>query len=85
MVISSPKTFIGKFFTRIDLSIVLNVDFTISLVSSIFLRRSSLGTFLRENCNSCHSSETPKTEIKGPHHQRTNCLQCHVMNEDLDF
>lgn len=42
-------------------------------------------TFLRENCNSCHSSETPKTEIKGPHHQRTNCLQCHVMNEDLDF
>lgn len=34
--------------------------------------------FMRENCNSCHSGQTARPEIRCTHAQRTNCRQCHV-------
>jgi len=38
-------------------------------------------TFLREDCNVCHSNANPNEEVTGPHRQRSNCAQCHVLTD----
>lgn len=41
--------------------------------------------FLRENCQSCHSSESPFLSMRGPHPERSNCVQCHVADSTQEF
>lgn len=36
------------------------------------------GLQLRTNCNACHAGPGSVREIRTPHPERTNCLQCHV-------
>lgn len=36
------------------------------------------GLQLRTDCNSCHAGPGSVREIRTPHPERTNCLQCHV-------
>jgi nitrate reductase cytochrome c-type subunit len=33
---------------------------------------------LRTNCNTCHHEKGDVEVLRGPHPERTNCLQCHV-------
>ena len=39
----------------------------------------------REDCQSCHSHKSPFASMRGPHPERTNCIQCHVSGADLEF
>lgn len=41
--------------------------------------------FLRENCLSCHSTESPYVFMRCTHPERSNCLQCHVPGLDNEF
>jgi len=43
--------------------------------------------YLHDNCNSCHSKRRPSDSgISGPHPNRVNCMQCHVLaDKHLDF
>ena len=41
--------------------------------------------FLRENCNSCHATDTPNETMRGPHPERSSCRQCHVADLDAEF
>jgi len=41
--------------------------------------------FLRKNCNSCHGPKNPDKNLRGPHPERTNCLQCHVQEKEKQF
>ena len=41
--------------------------------------------FLRENCNSCHGADQPNPEMRGPHPERSSCLQCHVHDKNKLF
>ncbi|MHC4778899.1 MAG: hypothetical protein ACYTFG_10030 [Planctomycetota bacterium] len=42
-------------------------------------------TFLREKCNTCHAGNHPFQSLKGPHPERANCMQCHVVARGDDF
>ena len=35
-------------------------------------------TFMRENCQSCHTGAAARPEIRCTHPERANCTQCHV-------
>ena len=35
-------------------------------------------TFLRENCQACHTGPAAREEIRTDHPERIHCLQCHV-------
>ncbi|MCF6284919.1 MAG: hypothetical protein L3K26_07000, partial [Candidatus Hydrogenedentes bacterium] len=41
--------------------------------------------FMREDCQSCHSYQSPYTSMRTPHPQRMNCAQCHVPAADTEF
>lgn len=41
--------------------------------------------FMRERCLSCHSPDHPDEQMRTPHPERSQCLQCHVLQEDLPF
>jgi len=40
---------------------------------------------LREDCQSCHSHQSPFTSMRGPHPERTSCTQCHVAVSTHEF
>jgi len=37
--------------------------------------------FMRENCNSCHAKDNPNPRLRGPHPERSSCLQCHALEK----
>lgn len=39
----------------------------------------------REDCQSCHSSQSPFTSMRGPHPERSNCVQCHLPVSEHEF
>ncbi len=41
--------------------------------------------FLRENCNTCHGAKNPNKVMRGPHPERSNCMQCHVKGPRREF
>jgi nitrate reductase (cytochrome), electron transfer subunit len=41
--------------------------------------------FLREDCQSCHSHQSPLVSMRGPHPERSSCTQCHVAVENSEF
>lgn len=40
---------------------------------------------LRENCLSCHGPDNPDEKLRTTHPERSNCQQCHVAAEDVEF
>jgi len=40
---------------------------------------------LRENCQSCHSAQSPFASMRGPHPERSSCTQCHVAVSEHEF
>ncbi|VAX36281.1 hypothetical protein MNBD_UNCLBAC01-865 [hydrothermal vent metagenome] len=42
-------------------------------------------TFLRKNCNACHGQDSPTKVLRGPHPERSNCLQCHLPQNKREF
>lgn len=38
---------------------------------------------MRTNCNSCHAGPAAVKEIRVPHPERSNCLQCHVPRKQI--
>lgn len=41
--------------------------------------------FFRENCNSCHGSDNARVAMRGPHPERSSCLQCHAFDMGAEF
>jgi hypothetical protein len=41
--------------------------------------------FMREHCTSCHGELHANADMRGPHGQRSSCLQCHALDFDADF
>lgn len=41
--------------------------------------------FFRENCNSCHGSDNPRVAMRGPHPERSSCVQCHAFDMGGEF
>lgn len=40
---------------------------------------------LREDCQSCHSAQSPFASMRGPHPERSSCTQCHVAVSNHEF
>lgn len=41
--------------------------------------------FMREDCASCHTGPSARSEIRCSHPQRTNCRQCHARGTDASL
>ena len=41
--------------------------------------------YMREDCQSCHSHQSPYNWMRTPHPERTNCIQCHVPVAKTEF
>lgn len=41
--------------------------------------------FFRENCNACHGASHVNEGMRGPHGERSSCLQCHALDRDAEF
>jgi cytochrome c-type protein NapB len=41
--------------------------------------------FLREKCLTCHNPKHPNLQMRSPHPERSNCMQCHVPDTAKEF